>query len=193
MKGISAALILLFSACYASGQTTAQGYYVTQANDTIAAQIKIKKGILGQQNNDLNEKVEVMDSIKGIIKYLPEDINAYGFLYKGHKYVFVSKPIKNGSRRFLAAFYIGTKSSLYYYGFHNTEGTFGSKQVFYTFERPGNTYLFLKNTVNKQFKSQVKEFYKDSPAVMEIIDSKLRYWLDLDKDLVEILQKANLE
>lgn len=128
-----------------------------------------------------------------MIKYFPGDINGYGFSYNGRKYVFASKPIKNWEKKFLSPLYSGPKSSLYVYGLLTTGGGVASKQFFYTFEKPGNTYLFLRNILNKQFRSEVKEFYKDNAIVMQIIDAKLRYWLDLDKDLVEILQKANME
>jgi hypothetical protein len=66
-----------------------------------------------------------------------------------------------------------------------------SKQVFYTFEKPGGQYLFLKNMLNNEFRAKVREFYKEFPQAVELIDSRLKYWLDLDKDLRDILQKVN--
>ncbi|ASZ12490.1 hypothetical protein KTO58_12135 [Chitinophaga pendula] len=192
MKPILLGFILSFFLYYANAQSFAPGYYITPTRDTVTAQIKIKKGAFGQSTNDFIDEVEIIDSIKGAVKYLPEDINGYGFTYKGRRYIFASKPIKNGKRKFLSVLYIGSKSSLYLHGLVTTGGAYASKQVFYTFEKPGNTYLFLKNILNNNFRSQVKEFYKDSPGVMQIIDTKLRYWLELDQDLIEILRKANL-
>lgn len=192
MKPLLLTLILSLFAYHANAQSFAPGYYITQANDTVPAQIKLKKGVFGPSTNDLTDEVEIIDSIKGSRKYLPEDINGYGFSHKGRKYILTSKPVKNGQKKFLSPLYIGPKSSLYLHGTFTTGGTYASKQVFYTFEKSDNTYLFLKNILNKNFRSQVKEFYKDSPEVMQIIDTKLKYWLELDQDLVEILKRANL-
>lgn len=194
MKRISWVFIFICLAYYANAQSSLQGYYISLGNDTIASQIRVKKGIAGQLTNDFTEKVEVVDSLKGLIKFLPEDIKGYGFSYNGHQYVFASKPVKDGSKKFLSPLYLGARSSLYVYG-NQTIGAVSasSKQVYYTFEKSDNTYLFLRNILNNKFRSQLKEFYKDNAAVQQLIDTKLRYWLDLDKDLIEIMRKANME
>ncbi|RAJ76658.1 hypothetical protein CLV59_108178 [Chitinophaga dinghuensis] len=193
MRYLSLVFILSLLTTYSKGQSVASGYYLTQANDTVSAQIKIRKGVSGQAINDFSDEIEIVDSLKGFIKYHPEEINGFGFLYKGQHYRFISKPIKNGNKKFLSPIFTGPKSSLYVYGTQTIGGTYSSKQVFYTLEKPGNNYLFLKNILNNKFRNEVKEFYKDTPAVMQIIDTKLKYWLDLDKDLMEILRKANME
>lgn len=194
MKHISWVFIFICSAYYANAQSTLPGYYISLDNDTITSQIRIKKGMAGQLTNDFTEKVEVADSLKGLIKFLPEDIKGYGFSYNGHQYAFASKPVKDGSKKFLSPLYIGPRSSLYVYGSQTTGGvSVSSKQVYYTFEKSDNTCLFLRNILNNKFRSQLKEFYKDNAAVQQLIDTKLRYWLDLDKDLIEIMRKANME
>lgn len=193
MIRIFLALLLVFPIYRANAQSSFIGYYITQKNDTVKAQIKVKKGMLGQISNDFNEEVEVIDSVKGVIKFLPEDIKGYGFSSNRYKYVFVSKPVKSGAKKFLSPLYIGAKSSLYLYGIQSTGGAIPSKQVFYTFEKSDNVYLFLRNILNDKFRSQLREFYKDIPVAQQFIDTNFRYWLNLDKDLIELLQKVNIE
>ena len=184
-------LFLLFSEVHS--QSTAPGYYITKENDTVAAQIKIKKGVLGQITDDFIEEVVIVDSLKGSQKFTPADIKGYGIALKAGRYVFVSKPVKDGSIKFLYPMFIGKQSSLYKYGiFTPGYGTaLPSQKTFYTFERADGTFLFLRNIVNKKFKIQVKEFYKDHPEVQPLIDTKLKYWLELEKDLKEILAAVN--
>ncbi len=193
MKSFFMALVLLLTIGYAKAQSSLPGYYITQNNDTVKAQIKVKKGMFGQKANDFNEEVEIADEAKGLIKFLPADIHGYGFYADGKKYVFVSKPIKDGTIKFLSPIYTGPQSSLYMYGIQTTGGSFSSKQVFYTFEKPDNVYLFLKNILNNKFRSELKEFYKDNVAALQVIDAGFKYWLDLDKDLLALLIKANAQ
>ncbi|RAJ08343.1 hypothetical protein LX64_00991 [Chitinophaga skermanii] len=193
MKQILLAATCSFMSIVLHAQSTSPGYIVTTSNDTLAVQIKMKRNVFGQVTNNYTDEVEVVDSVKGTIKYLPGDIHAYGIVREDHKLMFVSKPTTSGEQKFLYPMYVGPKSSLYAYGIFTSGGGYAmpNKQVFYTFEKAGGIFLCLKNIVNKKFKAQVKAFYQDSPAVMEIIDSKLKYWLELDKDLLVILKKAN--
>lgn len=88
---------------------------------------------------------------------------------------------------------VGSKTSLYQYGL-NIKGngsSMGSNQVFYTFEKSDGTYLFLNNILNKKFKTELKEFYKDYKEAQLLIDTKLKYWLDLNQDLKDIINAIN--
>lgn len=182
---------LLFLTDNLYSQSTASGYYINKNSDTITVEIKIKKGVFGQATNNFRNEIEVIDSINGSKVFTPDDIKGYGFLYKGIKYTFVSKPVKNGSYDFLVPVLLGSKTSLYQHGIYTSTGAFANNQVFYTFEKADGTYLFLKNILNKKFKSQLKIFYKDNAEAQHLIDTKLRYWLDLQKDLKEIVQVVN--
>ncbi|WP_199141232.1 hypothetical protein [Pedobacter sp. ASV12] len=191
MKLFFVAFVLLLIIGDAKAQSALPGYYITQNNDTVKAQIKVKKGFFGQKTNDFNEEVEVVDDAKGTIKFLPADIHGYGFFADGKQYAFVSKPIKDGTKKFLSPIYTGPQSSLYMYGIQTAGGTFSTKQVFYTFEKPDQAFLFLKNMLNNKFRADLKEFYKDNAAALQVIDARFKYWLDLDKDLMALLIKAN--
>jgi hypothetical protein len=193
MKQFILMTIALLSIANAQAQSTAPGYYITQKNDTVITQIKIRKGAFGQTTNDFIKKVEVVDSLNNTKKFTPNDIKGYGFSHNGYKYVFVSKPTKDGSIKFLAPVYEGPNASLYQYGTYTSgNGTaFASQKVFYTFEKPDNQYLFLQNVLVKKSKKQLKEFFKDFPELQQLIDTKLRYWLEINKDIYEIMQVAN--
>lgn len=173
-------------------QQFVSGYYVTASGDSIETEIKIRKGAFGQSMNEFVKEVEIVDSARQTKRFTPPDIRGFGFLYNHKRYVFASKPAKDGSLKFLSAVYLGHRSSLYQYGYVTSGGAgASSKQVFYTFEKSGGQFLFLKNILNKEFRNQVREFYKEFPQAVELIDMRLRYWLDLDKDLRDILQKVN--
>ena len=174
-------------------QKTVSGYYITKNNDTIETEIKIRKGVFGQITNDFTKSLQVIDSSNKTLEFTPDDIKGYGFTNEGINYLFISKPTKNGSNKFLAPVFIGSKSSLYQYGIftQGSGGAFSSSQVFYTFEKADNTYLFLRNILNKKFKSELKEFYKDNFEVQQLIDSKFNYWLELNDDLLLTLNTYN--
>lgn len=137
--------------------------------------------------------IEVVDSVNTEKRFTPADIKGYGYTDGGYKYIFLSKPVKDGSYKFLTPVFIGPKASLYQYGI-NTSGsgnTLSSQNIFYTFEKAGNKYLFLAGRTTKKFKTELKEFFNDDPDVLRLIDDKLKYWLEIKKDLLEIMQTAN--
>jgi hypothetical protein len=125
------------------------------------------------------------------MKYEPETLRGYGFTYNSATYTLVSKPIKNGSYKFLAPVVIGPKTNLYRYGLVNVGGAISNKQVFYTFEKEDNTFLFLNNILNNKFRVELREFYKDYPEAQKLIDTRLKYWLELEQDLNDIVRAVN--
>ncbi len=193
MKYLIALHIFIFVIVTTFAQSTVSGYYITQNNDTIKADIRIRKGLFGQANNDFTKKVQVIDSNNTALDFTPNDIKGYGFTNEDLNYTFVSKPIKDGTNKFLSPVFVGPKSSLYQYGIYidGTGGAFSSNQVFYTFEKADSTYLFLRNILNKKFKSELKDFYKDNLEVQQLIDTKLQYWLELNNDLNLIFNTYN--
>ena len=186
-------LTIFFSFGNLFSQTTASGYYITKNNDTINAQIVIKKGVFGQIKNDFVNEVIVIDDKNETIKFKPSDINGYQFTFDGLSYKFYSKPTKKDKNKFLTPVVVGPKTSLYQYSI-NTSGSgsnLPSSQVYYTFEKENGTYLLLGIVGNKKFKAQLKEFYKESPEAQKLIDEKLKDWLNQKQDLIEILGAVN--
>lgn len=174
-----------------NAQSVSNGYYITQKNDTVEIQVKFPKGFFGQ--NNFTNMIEVVDSLNITKRFTPTDIKGYGFSSDGYKYIFLSKPVKDGSYKFLSPVYIGPKASLYQHGIHTSGNgnALPSQQIFYTFEKPDNKYLFLTGRTTKKFKDELKEFFKDDTNVLSLIDDKLKYWLEMKTDLLEIMQLAN--
>ena len=174
-----------------NAQSITKGYYITKSNDTVLTQIKFPKGFFGQ--NNFTNLIEVVDSVHGTKRFTPDDIKEYGFSENGYKKIFFSKPVKDGSSKFLTPVFVGSKASLYQYAtFTSGSGiALSSQEVFYTFEKPDNKYLFLVGRTTKKFKNDIKEFFENDPEVSRVIDERLKYWLDMKKDLLEIMQTAN--
>ncbi len=191
MKYFIFTIVTMLTIVRVNAQSITKGYYITQENDTVVTQIKFPKGFFGQ--NNFTNMIEVVDSVNAKKRFTPADIKGYGYSAEGYKYVFLSKPVKDGSYKFLSPVFIGPKASLYQYGIY-TSGSgsaLPSQQVFYTFEKPDNNYLFLVGRTTKKFKNELKEFFKDNPDVLRLIDDKLKYWLEMKKDLLEIMQTVN--
>jgi hypothetical protein len=174
-----------------NAQTKTMGYYITHTNDTVVTQIKFPKGFFGQ--NNFTNTIEVIDSLNVEKRFTPTDIKGYGYSNKGYNYTFISKPVKDGSYKFLSPVYIGPKASLYQYGTYTSGSGYAlpSQQVFYTFEKPNDQYLFLVGRTTKMFKNELKIFFNEKSDVVQLIDTKLKYWLEMKKDLLEIMQTAN--
>ncbi len=192
MKYFILTLVTVFTIVNIQAQTLNKGYYITQNNDTIATQIRFPKGFFGQ--NNFTNKIEVRDSLNGTKQFEPIDIKGYGFTTEqGYKYNFLSKPVNDGSFKFLSPVYIGPKVSLYQYAIHTSgSGTsLASQQVFYTFEKNKTDYLFVVGRATKHFKNKLKEFFPEDPKVQQAIDERINYWHEMKRDLIEILLIAN--
>lgn len=191
MKCFILAAVAILTTMSSIAQSKTDGYYITQANDTIAAQIKFPSGFFGQ--NNFTSLIEVIDSSNAAKRFTPTDIKGYGYVEKGYKYVFVSKPTKDGSYKFLTPIYVGNKASLYQYGIYTSGSgsSLASQKTFYTFEKSDGTYLFLLGQTTKKFKNELKVFFKDNAEVVQLIDNSLKYWLEMKKDLFKIMQLAN--
>lgn len=183
----------LTSVGYSYSQTTAPGYYVTKTNDSITTQIKIPKSAFGSVDfSKFLLKVEVSDSIKGIKKFKPEDISSFGFLFEGEQYRFYSRPtITQNNLRFLQPVVLGQKTSLYQFQTVNQNGA--PLGTFYTFEKSDGTYAFLSTGIKNldTFREILREFYKDNPEVLQLIERKFQTRTAIKNDIIEIVRTAN--
>jgi hypothetical protein len=189
---LTAIFLIVFT--YSYSQDLVQDYFISSAGDTLLTKVKVKTGLMGNVVNDFFENVELVDTLQNSSKVVsPEQIREFSFIHKGRRYHFYSKPVKSGEKRFLQAVLLGEKSSLFQYGTRTSGGGYAlpSKQVFYTFEKADGSYLCLRNILNKKFRSELKAFYQDNPAAQALIDTKLKYWLELESDLIEILSAVN--
>lgn len=193
MKKYVLVIFWLTSVGYSYSQTTAPGYYVTKTNDSITTQIKIPKSAFGSVDfSKFLLKVEVSDSIKGIKKFKPEDISSFGFLFEGEQYRFYSRPaITQNNLRFLQPVVLGQKTSLYHFQTVNQNGA--PLGTFYTFEKSDGTYAFLSTGIKNldTFREILREFYKDNPEVLQLIERKFQTRTAIKNDIIEIVRTAN--
>jgi len=193
MKKYVLVIFWLTSVGYSYSQTTAPGYYVTKTNDSITTQIKIPKSAFGSVDfSKFLLKVEVSDSIKGIKKFKPEDISSFGFLFEGEQYRFYSRPtITQNNLRFLQPVVFGQKTSLYQFQTVNQNGA--PLGTFYTFEKSDGTYAFLSTGIKNldTFREILREFYKDNPEVLQLIERKFQTRTAIKNDIIEIVRTAN--
>ncbi len=160
------------------------GYIVILSNDTLQVQIR------GRFQN--YKHVKIVDSA-GVTQILtPRDIKAYGYTFKSKDYVFRAKPIKDSSVYFLETVATGDKASVYEYSLILGGPQVSSIEVFYTFERPDGSYLFLTNfnSLNK-LSSEIKSFYSDNREVQRLIDNKFQARPKIEKDIKDLIDAAN--
>ncbi|MBS1495915.1 MAG: hypothetical protein JSU03_09910 [Bacteroidetes bacterium] len=191
MKQFSLTMVTLLALVSSNAQYKPNGYYISQNNDTIVAKINFPKGFFGQ--NNFTNMIEVIESNNHTNRFTPKDIKGYGLTDNSNTYIFLSKPTKDGSLKFLTPVYLGNKASLYQYGLYTAGSGYSmaSQQVFYTFEKPNNDYLFLPGRLTNKFKKELKNFFKENANIQQVIDNKLKYWLDMKKDLLEIMEILN--
>lgn len=193
MKRLVFVLLCWMVAENSYSQNAVAGYYLTKNRDTVFGQIKVPQTIFGEDDfSKLFFKVEITDSSGRSAKYKPDDIPCFGFLHKGIRYVFFSKPtISQKNIRFLRPVVLGAKASLY--EFH-TENQYGSTVgTFYTFERADGSYTFLSTGIRNlsKFRETLKDFYKEETDVQLLIDKKFQSRIAIQTDIIEIVRAVN--
>lgn len=159
MKHLMLTIVTMLTIVSVNAQKITEGYYITHENDTLIAQIKFPLGLLGQ--NNFTNLIEVVDSSNAKKRFTPAGIKGYGYTAKGYKYVFLSKPVKDGTLKFLTPVFIGPKASLYQYAIFTSGSGYSlpSQKTFYTVEKTDNTYLFLLASTTKKFKNELKRIF----------------------------------
>jgi len=187
-------LLSLIGHAYSQSPDDIPGYYVTHKNDTVKAQIELPKSFFNKQKVILTEflnKVEVMDSVKGTIKFKPGDIRSYGFTYNGTNYKFFSPSCSKGFNKFLQAIILGKKTNLY--TFQTIDANGYPLGAVYTLEKPDGTCVFF-NIVERRlsiYKEKLKEFYKDDLELQQLIDKKFQNKIFIERNIKEMVEAAN--
>lgn len=196
-------LFILFSYSYAQTPTTVPGYYVTNRNDTVSAQIKLPHYIFSNKAMLIKfiEKVEIVDSTNERMVFRVNDIKGFGFLYNENKYQFLSKDFGRenafsaSTHRFYQAIILGQKSNLYH-RLTTVDGNGRILGIMNFLEKPNGTntaiYLFAR-TKPEFIKNLLKQFYKDNVEIHPVIDSKFqsKIFETWQNDIIEIVQTVN--
>lgn len=196
-------LFALFSYSNAQTPTTVPGYYVTNRNDTINAQIKLPHYIFSNKTMLIKfiEKVEIIDSTNEKKVFRVNDIKGFGFLYNENKYQFLSKDFGRenafsaSTHRFYQAIILGQISNLYHRLTTVDENGRILGMMYFLEKSDGtNTAIYLFARTKPEFiKNLLKQFYKDNVEVLPLIDSKFqrKTFETWQNDIIEIVQTVN--
>ena len=184
--------LLALSFHHANCQKLIKGYIVTLANDTEIVKMRIPtdpQSIKGEL--DLTQGIEIVRKDSSQIAG-PSDIKSYGFTYRGHEYVRVSKAISDYRKLFLVPECVGNKANLYSFtsmgvyfelsGVRKNDGVLppapvvGSqvRNTCYTIEKADGHKMFASKYANTtDLKEMLKRFFSDSPETQAEIDKKV--------------------
>ena len=178
--------LLLMSSLATAAQHN--GYYVTLRNDTIPALIKVEKGVFDPFSfYGLYRNVKISDSISGERVYLPGDILSFYVETHLGNYHFFSKPLRDGTVRFLEAVTLTSKANLY--GYRNIKVNSGGGIEAYTIERADSTFIFFENELYVKAKKKFREFFKNEPAILAHLEKLFKQPGYEHRDLNRLFKK----
>jgi len=202
-------IFLAFLSPEIAAQKTAKGYYLGLNNDSIVTKFKLPKGIQSTVNGNgtpqidlshLKDEIVVINSKGEIQRLTPAEIRTFTFTFGSKQYQLFSKPVTEYRRNFLYPQIMGRKVNLFNYtkghpghpiGFGHKSSSPGWKDYFWTFEKYDRTYLFLNSKMRKrEIARKLKEFFKDSPQVQELIDKKLNRFMAETPNTIESIVEA---
>lgn len=193
----------LFQYSYAQNPTAIPGYYITNTNDTVNAQIKLPHYIFSDsvRLTKFIEKVEIIESANRNMVFRVNDIKGFGFLFNKNRYTFLSKDFGRenafsaSTHRFYQVIFLGQKTSLYH-SLTTVDQSGRILGIVYFLEKSDGTsqaiYLFAR-TKPEFIKSLLKKFYKDNQEAQTLIDSKFqsKFFEAWQNDIMEIVQTIN--
>ena len=205
MKSYTFLLFLLLLYSYSKAQSPAfvSGYYVTNANDTVKAQIELPKYIFSNKVFLLKfaEKVELIDTTNKRIVFKVNDIRGFGFFYNDNTYQYVSKDFGKENafsartNKFYQVMVLGQKSNLYHRltTVDTNENILG---IMYFLEKPNgiNKAIYLYPQTKPEFiRNLLKQFYNDNQEIHQLIDSKFqsKNFTTWHNEIIEIVQASN--
>jgi hypothetical protein len=193
---INIILFVLLGLCApAYAQKTAEGFYVSNSNDSITTQIKIPMSLFGSVDlSKLIFKVEVIDSINQTSqKFKPGDIKSFGFVFENINYTFFSQPtITKRNLKFLQPMLLTPATNIYVFKTADQNGR--AVGTFYTLEKNDGSYAFLSTGIRNldNFKEVLKEFYKENLQLQQLIETKFKSRMAIEKDIINIAKAANI-
>jgi hypothetical protein len=170
------------------GQTLANGYYVTNDNDSVQTKIKIPITLFvgfDPERLQLKMKSKLTDSSM-FQKLTPAEIRGFGFNYENESYRFISINLDE-HKRFFQVIYSGDKIGGYYYiktGYRGyTEVTVRAQIV------SGESLMVSSSSISrKKIKEKFIALYKNNNKAVAIIqDYTFSLW-NLPKSIKTLLQ-----
>ncbi len=178
-----------------SGQTLANGYYVTNDNDSVRAKIKIPIALFvgfDPERLQLKMKSKLTDSSM-FEKFTPAEIKEFGFNYENESYRFVSVNLDE-HKRFFQVIYSGNKIGGYCYV---KTGYRGSTTVTVRTQIADGESLILSSSSmsKKKIKEKFITLFKNNNKAAAIIRDysfSLRHLPDSVKTLLQLIAASDL-
>jgi hypothetical protein len=182
-------LFFLFAFNCLAKDEFAVGYFITKNNDTVLCKILVPKAFGKFDELSLFSKVTVLDSAGDKIKYTPNDINGYAFVYNEKIYNYVSKAVDdNGEMKFLWPVNVGKKINEYCYYRSNSDnldkGGMASVDINYVLENAltGETTAITRGgSVMNTYKDQLRRFFENDNKLMALITRDVHDYTDIQK------------
>lgn len=192
-------IAIIFAVVYSwssyAQSSNVQGYYITNANDSIQATIKLPTQFFSKSIllSGLLSKVEMTDSVNGNKTWRPKDVTlkSFGFNYKGIDYRFYSPSCSKSFNRFLQAVVLGTNTNLYVY--QTVDEQQRPLGAIYTLEKADGTCMFLNIAEPRleMYRKKLKEFYNQKPELKQLIEKRFTSRVLVESDIREIVQAVN--
>lgn len=204
-KGFLCLSLIFIALCSSKGlNAQTNGFVIWQNGDSVAANIKVYKGIFGGVNTDrYMTQVEIEDSSGKMQAFDPLFLKTFGFTYKDQIYQLYAEPIRlrpsnDTAVRLLTAWIKGPKASVYTYEVTTAGapsfGTVARTQIFYTFEKPGYKHEYLTNYVKlSTLIKKLSAFYGEFPGIADMINSRFGDRRDIQRDIKAIIDRINEE
>ena len=187
----------LFSSASTAEDEYVNGIFITNDNVTYHCKIMIPKDFGRFNEVYLFLKVTIMDSLGNIIKYTPNDISGYAFIYQTKKYSYVSKQVEDdGTKLFLWPLHLGKKINEYYHYTINSanldKGSMGAISEVYVLEiadTKETISLLRGGSLTENYKSQMRRFFENDKALLTLLNKDVKNFHDIS----QFVKDANKE
>ena len=171
------------------GQTLADGYYVTNENDSVQTKIKIPITLFtgfDPERLEYKMKSKLPDS-SSFQKFTPTEIKAFGFNYKNEGYRFVSVNLNEHTKRFFQVIYSGNNIGRYFFV---KTGYRGSTTVAVRVQIADGESLIVNSSSmsRKRIKQKFIAFFKNNDKTETIIQGYSFYLRHLPYSVKTLLQ-----
>jgi hypothetical protein len=180
-------LYFLFAINCSAAEEYADGYFITKSNDTIVCKIIIPKDFGHFNEQSLFFRVTVLDSTGKKMKYTPNDINGYTFVYHNKVYIYVSKEVDDdGKRMFAWPLVYGKRLNEYYYYNSNSsnldKGSMNARDEVYVLEdavTKETVAITRGGTLSNSYKGQLRHFFENDKTLMTLLVQDVKDFHDI--------------
>ena len=181
MKRLLLTLLVLFSFSFINGllAATYMDGYIIKDGDTILCKIKTWSAVSGLTQSAIKDEIIIKDSTEKEVKYLPTEIQGFGFKYGKEQMTFVPRSLKEGDTPiFMRVILLGQNLNLYSFSVSETTVTYDIKngaptkkltadKTTYVIEDAKKRTVLFEYGDSKNGK-RMKEFFSDDPELLKL-------------------------